>query len=952
VIDQFPRLRFRIPFLFIDASAGLPSGQVQDILQDCDGIIWSVGPSGISSFNGTRIKNYGPKDGLSTHGLRAVHLDSSQRLMIGSDVGVEILKHTHLMSVSPLLDDWQYGVVDKIQSDMHDNVWVSTTTGMLKFTDHQVQVHHLPIAGLPQFLTNTKNGMFWAGGISIGLYYFENNAWHKPECSGLDRVSHPYYCFPDSEDGFFIIGEGEIAHYDGDGKFASLVEHEAIKGVTAGLCIHKELWIAGNNNLYRFVLVNGAWVYVDCVYRGLFIKKLFADTIGNIWGATDNKGYFKISALRQIIHHIEYKSGGSVFSIRQNKSKQILVGGDQHSYILDIGQNEITEISSQIANKAVWDLFETSTNHKWAATDQGVYNIFSESTSVKLRSSELMRSQARVLLQDNNSLYIGTIFGLYKFKDNLLTEIKDKSGRSLGYVYHLTKHVSADRIWIATLGNGLLYLQGDDIVEVNNDILNPQGNTYSLAISDEDNIVILQDNNIIQCDVDGKYSLLASTEHNIAGWCCVYGQSNTIWIGTSSGLLEFNLDTKTFGRKINSLLNITEWEFTTARSLYRDVEKNLLYCGLNSGLTIIDLNKLEEFTMTPEIRVDDIIWEDTNYQLFGDVYTLTEGKWSVNIKISTHHFVDIKNILIRYKLIGFHSSWSTAKHIDKIRFTSLPAGDYVLEAQAFYPMTGYGPIKQIVSLSVQSKSIITKSIAALFRPFEDVLSYYKIKKKNQDLSNQNLELLEEVSKRTQELERAMANLKNVNQELKTSSTTDPLTGIANRRQLETVLKHEIERSLRIKSPLTMMMIDVDFFKKYNDYFGHIQGDLCLKQIAESLTKSCRKGTDVVARYGGEEFTLIMSNTNLQQGLALSVKLCQIIESLQLTHPASEVSKVVTISMGITCFKANQTVNIPEVKLISKSMFLCADKGLYDAKKSGRNQAKPFELEIGRLNQEL
>ena len=170
-----------------------------------------------------------------------------------------------------------------------------------------------------------------------------------------------------------------------------------------------------------------------------------------------------------------------------------------------------------------------------------------------------------------------------------------------------------------------------------------------------------------------------------------------------------------------------------------------------------------------------------------------------------------------------------------------------------------------------------------------------------------------------------------NHQLSQLSNTDPLTGLANRRHFDQVLEQEWKRSVRESNPITLLMIDIDHFKLYNDTYGHLNGDKCLKNVAKALSRVTSRPTDLVARYGGEEFAIILSNTEDRAG-KVAIKCVKEINNLHIPHKSSLVSDHVTISVGSATFAISPEA--PQKILIQK-----ADKALYAAKKDGRNRVK-------------
>jgi len=169
-----------------------------------------------------------------------------------------------------------------------------------------------------------------------------------------------------------------------------------------------------------------------------------------------------------------------------------------------------------------------------------------------------------------------------------------------------------------------------------------------------------------------------------------------------------------------------------------------------------------------------------------------------------------------------------------------------------------------------------------------------------------------------------------------NSITDSLTGLANRRYFDEALRKEFNRVKRSGAPLSLIMFDVDYFKKFNDTYGHLKGDSCLRQIGITLKSAIQRKYDIVARYGGEEFVIILPETNLEGALLLAEKIRSLVEALEILHDKSDVSKFITVSLGIVTAHIT-SLEKPE-NLISK-----ADEAMYKAKNMGRNQSFGIEL---------
>ena len=221
----------------------------------------------------------------------------------------------------------------------------------------------------------------------------------------------------------------------------------------------------------------------------------------------------------------------------------------------------------------------------------------------------------------------------------------------------------------------------------------------------------------------------------------------------------------------------------------------------------------------------------------------------------------------------------------------------------------------------EAKVLADKKMSGSMRLLiETVLTMYD------GLSSRTLDLLRERNARS----KAEQKLKVANKKLEELSITDQLTGLYNRRYLESVFEHESRRALRNRLLLTYYLIDIDFFKNFNDNYGHLEGDSALKQVAHRLKEICRRPSDFAFRIGGEEFGIFSTNRAEDAALTFGKIIRKSIEDLKILHGHSEVSEFVTVSLGGVC-------RIPAREGALTEYVEIADKRLYVAKSSGRNR---------------
>lgn len=186
--------------------------------------------------------------------------------------------------------------------------------------------------------------------------------------------------------------------------------------------------------------------------------------------------------------------------------------------------------------------------------------------------------------------------------------------------------------------------------------------------------------------------------------------------------------------------------------------------------------------------------------------------------------------------------------------------------------------------------------------------------------------------REAELVKVLEELEKVNEKLSRLSSLDGLTGIANRRHFDQIFEKEWQRARRTGSALSLLFLDIDFFKYYNDTYGHQEGDDCLRKIAAAAGSVLKRPGDLLARYGGEEFVIILPATEVDGACEVAQEIRTAVETCNIPHSASKISDHVTVSIGVAGGKVSLTDRPQELLAL-------ADKALYEAKNGGRNQVK-------------
>ena len=206
------------------------------------------------------------------------------------------------------------------------------------------------------------------------------------------------------------------------------------------------------------------------------------------------------------------------------------------------------------------------------------------------------------------------------------------------------------------------------------------------------------------------------------------------------------------------------------------------------------------------------------------------------------------------------------------------------------------------------------------------------------LVSSNLKLLgqaEEMDRKNRELTETRRQLEHRNRDLERISALDTLTQIANRRRFDAALRQEWRRSARDEAPLSLVFCDIDYFKRFNDTYGHQAGDECLVRVAQTMEETLNRPADLAARYGGEEFIALLVDTEAEGARMLADRMRARVEGLRIEHRASSVAPYLTVSLGVA------TV-VPRPALRAEDLVDLADRALYAAKEGGRNRVAAAE----------
>ena len=364
---------------------------------------------------------------------------------------------------------------------------------------------------------------------------------------------------------------------------------------------------------------------------------------------------------------------------------------------------------------------------------------------------------------------------------------------------------------------------------------------------------------------------------------------------------------------------------TFVTALLQDIGIVIMYlCRTEDYLRVLDEKRASSLAV--EVVEKNIFGFD--HQILGSEVLKTWGiPDTIYGPICYHHrYKDVpQDIQVASHLLLLSDKMSSVYHgtrsAEKIQdITSIVCGDYGVAQNDLEAV-----IDAVASKSVEILSFFEIDSGDM-KPFSQILQ-----EANEELGKLNLsyeQLTVELKQAKEKAENFAQELKAANEQLREMAFKDGLTGLYNHRYFQDFLDHELSRARRYKKPFSLMMLDLDYFKKINDQYGHPVGDVVLKEVSKVINNSIRD-SDVAARYGGEEFTVVLTETELKGAAMVAERIRKAVENLKIA--ASGLNFDVTISIGVTCYRP-LTDKKDKSEIISE-----ADKALYKSKTEGRNK---------------
>ena len=955
------------------ADQGLSGSSVTSIVQDEIGFLWFATQSGLNRWDGYTMRVWQKEpfrsNSLSHNLIQTMTLDRGGVLWLGTYGGLDRFD-TATETFHPFrhnADDpssLSHDVVTRIYRDSRGQLWVGTLDGLNRLDESsgKFRVYRTgdtgPSGKTIRTLVEDASGGLWVGS-SEGLDRYDpvSDRWVPfagvfpgralpagAVMASLRLPGDPYLWLA-------IWGKGLVRLDPANGESHLFpLSDDRLFGLNRGEAgdLHVGTWGGG---LVVFHLTDGTSVTLkhdplrpdslahDVVYGS------FQDRGGLVWVATNGGGVSRYNPRRRQFQ-LE-PSGGKVLALQETSSGSLWAGVYNGGLIETAPDGTRRQWRhnpkdpSSLSNDIINGLTEDANHRLWIMTNEGV-NILDPATGRLTRWAMTPGPGDSLPDEVVNSLAIdrqGTFwFGTYR--SGLVRRSAPGTPGPIR-VYAADPHVPGTlpdnlvyfvqedregRIWVGTNGGLALYRPGTDDFRVwRYDPSDPRtlpSNTVRCLLEDSQGRFWVATNGggLSRLDpVTGVLENFGLKEglSNLSVYSVLEDANRRLWIASANGLFSFDPNQGVF-RRYGKADGLLVPEFSAGFLRARD--GRLLFGGL-TGILTLRPGSLVAQDPPPPVAL-------TSIQVAGNPRLVTPKLslgWQENVVTFSFAALDFRNPgknLYAYRLDGFDRDWVQSGTRHEVTYTNLWPGVYRFRFRGANPSEAWSESDQSLELTVQAAPWADWYAWLLYSAIVLTMVYLF----------QRARVSRTLGQKVSELEVLRTQLEEANRKLDQLARLDGLTGIPNRRALDEWLAGEGARALRQRKSISLLMIDIDDFKRYNDFYGHLEGDTCLKVVAKTLSESLLRTTDFVARYGGEEFVVVLHDTDLEGARIVAERLKDSIDILAMPHQMASAVKHVSISVGV----ASQ---VPGADRTVEDLLHAADQALYRAKALGRHRVE-------------
>lgn len=924
---------------------GLPLNTVQTLTQTRDGYLWVGTGGGLTRFDGVRFTTFQSSEipELASRPIFGLMEDAEGNLWIGHTDGAIIHRDGHFRHLFDREVTDGRRVWDFAQAE-DGAIWIATANGLVHWNEGVRKVYQeddgLPTRQL-RSLTFDRDGVLWIATTGGGLVSFDGKRFDTLDPSRGFPHLEVRSVVADPEGGVWAATAGGGLAHVRDGTIRTFTESDGLPtDQLTELALDEDgsLWIGTwGAGLIRMREGRFTSISTEEGLAGDQIWSVHADREGSVWAGTWVGGLNRLRDRDFVVlgtpEGLSHDNVRTVMHARDGAAWVGTAGGGVNR----IHEGQITSIGTAdgLPSDEISSLLQTRDGAIWIGTyTGGVARLESDTMETFGTENGLPSVDVRVLYQDSKgTVWAGTRWGLARFDGQRFSPVKDEGAPSDGVAAILEDRSGS--LWIGTSGEGLVRYR-DGVFET---LSKKDGllSTWIMSLhEDADGTLWIGTNGEgINRLKDGR---IASIRPEDGLWDSIIqtlleDRTGHFWITCNRGFYRVSRD------ELNAFVEgriprVTSEGYGPGNALRSTTfaggnqpagaidDAGLLWLPSFSGLVIVDPQHLPGTEAPPPVHFEKVI-VDGKATSHNSRITLPPGSAPLLIRYTAATLRDADRVRFRYRMEGTAAGWVDAGSSRQAFFPTLPHGDYRFRVAASSDGRQWREAPSSLAITVepyfyQTRWFLALVVLVLFVTTAAVFALW-----TRHLRRQKAEMERLVKEKTEELRLA-------NEHLARISFVDALTGLANRRRFDEALDREWRRAARSGTPLGLVIADVDLFKEYNDTLGHVEGDRCLVAIADVFRNLGRRAGDLVARYGGEEIVVLIPGASHDEALKFAEELRQACEARAIPHPTSDISRFVTISLGVAS-------RVPSEEMASESLLKEADAAMYLAKYKGRNQ---------------
>ena len=705
---------------------------------------------------------------------------------------------------------------------------------------------------------------------------------------------------------------------------------------------HGAVWAGTDAGVFR---LHGGRVSRFDATNGLSddqVNRIREDHEGNVWIATARGGVTKLSDGKFVT--LTTRRGlpnDTVNCVARDRDGALWIGTNRGLGVYRDGAFVDHPAAPAVGAARVRHLFRDRAGRMWVSTYDGRGVLVFDGGKVRSISSAqgLTGDRCRMVLEDRSgAVWIATTTGLNRLEGNRVKTWTRADGLGDDYILSVFED-SEGSIWIGTNGGGLHRLRGGRL----------EGFRKESGLGSDVVFTVFEDaRRQLWASTTGGVSLFSggrfrtvSSRQGLPGnavFQLLEDDEGRFWMRGDVAVFTVAGDELRAAAAGNAR-TVTARRFDdrdgllgapTPASWAFEAQDGRLWLPTLKGVSFIDPERIRENRIPPrvfieEVFVDGVSREPTSF------HQVDPGYKRLTFRYTGLSYVIPDRVSFRVMLEGFDDGWSEATTRRESTYTTLPPGTYTFRVRACNNDGVWNETEARVAFrqaplfrqSTPFRLLVALALVGAAAAFFAIRTR-ALHRRKAELERLVASRTEELRGKNVELERSQLAIREANEALERLSRTDPLTGLANRRHVEEALAREWSRQVREGGSLAVLMLDVDFFKSFNDGHGHPAGDECLRRVARAIEDSIRRPLDVAGRYGGEEFIVVLPRSDVGDAASVGERVRMQVEALGIPHGRSACAPVVTVSAGVAA-------TLPADGGSAEALVRAADDALYASK---------------------